>query len=58
MIGIRLNGTKTAREVAEECIIKGLLVLTAHEKVRLLPPLNITRREIDEGLKALREVLQ
>ena len=58
MIGIRLNGTKTAREVAEECIIKGLLVLTAHEKVRLLPPLNITRREIDEGLKVLREVLQ
>ena len=58
MIGIRLKGTRTAREIAEECLKKGLLVLTAHEKVRLLPPLNITRREIDEGLKVLREVLQ
>ena len=58
MIGVRLKGNKTAREVVQECMKKGLLVLTAHEKVRLLPPLNITKGEIDEGLKVLREVLQ
>lgn len=58
MIGIRLKGETTARKVAEECLKKGLLVLTAHEKVRLLPPLNITEREIDAGLKILSEVLR
>lgn len=58
MIGVRLKGEKTSREVAEECLKNGLLVLTAHEKVRLLPPLNITKREIDEGLKVLEGVLK
>jgi hypothetical protein len=29
---------------------KGLLVLTAHEKVRLLPPLTITKEEIDKNI--------
>ncbi|MBQ7369694.1 MAG: aspartate aminotransferase family protein [Clostridia bacterium] len=58
MIGVRLKGERTARQVAEECLKKGLLVLTAHEKVRLLPPLNITKREIDEGLKVLGETLR
>lgn len=58
MLGIRLKEGKTARQVAEECMKKGLLVLTAHEKVRLLPPLNITQGEMDEGLKVLSEVLK
>ncbi len=58
MIGIKLKGEKTSRAVAEECLKNGLLVLTAHEKVRLLPPLNITKREIDEGLKVLEGVLK
>ena len=58
MIGVCLKGNKTARDIAQECMKKGLLVLTAHEKVRLLPPLNITKGEIDKGLKVLREVLQ
>lgn len=58
MIGVSLKGGKTSREVAEECAKKGLLVLTAHERVRLLPPLNVTKGEIDEGLKVLKEVLK
>ena len=41
MIGISLK-TKKAGEVAGECLKNGLLVLTAKEKVRLLPPLTIT----------------
>lgn len=55
MIGIET--TKPAREVAEECLKKGLIVLTAHSKVRLLPPLNIKKTEIDEALKILNEVI-
>ena len=58
MIGIKLKEGKTSREVAEKCLEKGLLVLTAHEKVRLLPPLNITKEELDKGLSVLKEVLK
>lgn len=56
MIGISIKG-KTAAEVAKECLDNGLLVLTAKDKVRLLPPLNITYDEIDKGLEILGRVL-
>lgn len=55
MIGVET--TKPAREVAEECLKRGLIVLTAHKKVRLLPPLTINKSEIDEALKILNEVI-
>lgn len=57
MIGIELeNGD--AHDIAEKCLERGLLVLTAKTKVRLLPPLNITYDEIDRGLKIFKEVLE
>ena len=57
MLGIET--TKDAGEIAKECLKKGLLVLTAHKnKVRLLPALNISYDEIDEGLKILKEVIE
>lgn len=56
MIGIKT--IKPARAVAEECLKRGLLVLTAHDKVRLLPPLNIGEEEIEKGLKILKEVIE
>lgn len=55
MIG--LETTKPAREVAEKCLKKGLIVLTAHAKIRLLPPLNIKKEEINQALKILNEVI-
>lgn len=55
MIGIET--TKPAREVAEQCLKRGLIVLTAHAKVRLLPPFNIRKNEMDEALKILNEVI-
>lgn len=55
MIGIETD--KPARAVVEACLEKGLIVLTAHGKVRLLPPLNIKKGEIDEALKILNEVI-
>lgn len=55
MIGLETQ--KDAKTVAKECLERGLLVLTAHDRVRLLPPLNITKTEMDEGLMILREVL-
>ena len=55
MIGLKVE--KPAKEIAQQCLHRGLLVLTAHEKVRIVPPLNITKTEMDEGLTILREVL-
>lgn len=57
MIGIELKD-KTAKDVAVQCLKEGLLVLTAKTKVRLLPPLNITREELEEGLSILCRVLE
>ncbi|MCL2754586.1 MAG: aminotransferase class III-fold pyridoxal phosphate-dependent enzyme [Oscillospiraceae bacterium] len=48
---------RTAIEVAKACLEKGLLVLTAKDKLRLLPPLTITYDELDEGLSVLKEIL-
>lgn len=55
MIGIQT--TKPAREVAAECLKRGLIVLTAHDRVRLLPPLTISKEEINFALKILNEVI-
>ena len=56
MIGLELKD-KNAREVAEKCLEKGLIVLTAKNRLRLLPPLTVSKGEMDEGLKILNEVL-
>ncbi len=56
MIGI-LPTKKTSAEVAAACLKDGLLVLTAHEKVRLLPPLNIDYATLDKGLEILKKNL-
>lgn len=56
MIGLEIG--KDAKQVAKACLEKGLLVLTAHTRLRLVPPLTITKTEMDEGLSILREVLK
>ena len=57
MIGIETE--KDASDIAKKCLEKGLLVLTAHgNKVRLLPALNISYEELDEGLNILKEVIE
>ena len=56
MLGIRLKKQK-AGDVAQKCLEKGLLVLTAKDRVRLLPPLTITDAEIKQGLQILWDVL-
>ncbi len=60
MIGIDFTSKsgKTATDIAKECINKGVIVLTAHDRVRLLPALNITNEELVEGLNILKGVLE
>lgn len=57
MMGIRLDASVKSADVVKKGIEKGVLLLTAKAKVRLLPPLNITYEEIDRGLEALKEAL-
>ena len=55
MIGVEC--AKPAREIAEKCLEMGLIVLTAHDRVRLLPPLNISKSEMEQAIKILNEVI-
>ncbi|MDR2531634.1 MAG: acetylornithine transaminase [Oscillospiraceae bacterium] len=56
MLGITLNEKKAA-DILEAALEKGLLTLTAKEKLRLLPPLVIDYESLDKGLEILAEVL-
>ena len=56
MLGVEIE--KDAKEVANECLENGLLVLTAKTTVRLLPALNISFCELERGLKILKEVIE
>ena len=58
MLGVAVRSEKSARKLAEECLEKGLMILTAHDRLRLLPPLNITKAEMNEGLEILNGVLE
>ncbi len=56
MIGI-LPTNHTAGEIAAACLADGLMVLTAHEKVRLLPPLNIPMDDLSKAIAILKKHL-
>ena len=57
MLGIELAEPLASGEVAAECLKNGLVILTAKHKLRMLPPLNIGKKEIDTGLDILESVL-
>lgn len=54
MIGVEC---KNARDVMNRALENGLVVLTAHEKLRLLPALNIEDDVLDAGLSVLSGIL-
>ncbi|MDR3225888.1 MAG: aspartate aminotransferase family protein [Clostridiales Family XIII bacterium] len=56
MIGITLTN-KRAADVVKSCVGKGLLLLTAKDKLRLLPPLVVTKEEADEGIEIIASAL-
>lgn len=57
MLGIKLK-SGDAHDVLIRCAEQGLLVLTAKDLVRFLPPLTITQMEIDTGLRIFAKVLE
>ncbi len=56
MLGVSIEG-KTNTEIQKQCLDHGLIVLTAGNKIRLLPPLTISNNELIEGLYILKEVI-
>ncbi len=54
MIGIKTE--KDAGEVIRRCMERGVLVIKAKDKVRLLPALNIPMKTLSEALNVLTEV--
>lgn len=56
MIGIELK-SKSAPDIVKKALENGLLLLTAKNKVRLLPPLNISHKEFQKGLAILANIL-
>ena len=57
MIGIEVAPGGSNREIARRLMDNGLLVLTAGPAIRLLPPLTITKDEMDKGLAILKQTL-
>lgn len=55
MLGIKTK--KDAKAILKECLNRGVLVLTAKDKVRLLPALNIPMAELKKGIEVLKEVI-
>jgi acetylornithine/N-succinyldiaminopimelate aminotransferase len=57
MIGIEVKEGYTNRELAAKLIENGLLILTAGSRLRMLPPLTITKEEMDQGLAIMKATL-
>lgn len=55
MMGIET--VKDASQVVADCMANGVLVLKAKNKVRLLPPLNITMEQLKQGVDVLKAAL-
>ncbi|MBR5096200.1 MAG: aminotransferase class III-fold pyridoxal phosphate-dependent enzyme, partial [Treponema sp.] len=59
MIGIQIKEGTKPFDIEVECMKQGLCVSTAgSDVVRFLPPLIISDKEIDEGLKIFKAVLE
>ena len=56
MVGIELE-LDNAKDMAAKCTENGLLIITAKNLLRMLPPLNITYEEIDKAVEILKAVL-
>jgi len=53
MIGIKTQ--KSAKDIVNTCIKQGVLCLTAKDKVRLLPALNIPMEQLEKAVEIIKE---
>lgn len=57
MVGIELENAD-AHQIAAKCVENGLLIITAKDLLRMLPPLVITVDELDEAVDILEKTLK
>ncbi len=55
MVGIK--PVKPAKDVVVKCIDEGVLCLTAKDRVRLLPPLNIPMADLEKAVQIIKRVI-
>ena len=59
MIGIQIESTIKPFDIEVKCLEEGLCTTTAgNDVIRFLPPLTISKKEIDEGLEIFKKVLK
>jgi len=59
ILGIQFKNKETAKTVVEKCMDNGLLtILTIQKVMRILPPLNVKKKEIDIAVKTIEKVLK
>jgi len=56
MLGIECE--KNAKDVVAQCMENGVLALTAKTKIRLLPPLNISKEDLRKAIAVLKAALK
>lgn len=56
MVGIEIE--EDAHDIAAKCVANGLLIITAKDLLRMLPPLTITTAELDEAVSILEKTLK
>ncbi|MBF0785360.1 aspartate aminotransferase family protein [Muribacter muris] len=57
MIGVEFEAVIDAQQIVAEGIQHGLLMLTAKQKLRLLPPLTISQSALEQGIAILTNIL-
>ncbi|MCD8331566.1 MAG: aminotransferase class III-fold pyridoxal phosphate-dependent enzyme, partial [Oscillospiraceae bacterium] len=58
MMGVEVKAPYSNKDLATRLIENHLLVLTAGTALRLLPPLVITKDEMDEGVAIMKQTLE
>ena len=56
MVGIEIE--QDAHDIAVKCVQNGLLIITAKDVLRMLPPLTITKENIDEAITILKNTVE
>ena len=58
LIALEFHDERLVEEIRDTCLSNGLILNVTQKKVvRIFPPLNITKEEMEEGLRIFKNVL-
>lgn len=55
---LAVKTTKNAKEIVAKCMANGVLYLTAKDKIRMLPPLDINKKSMEKAIRILKEACE